>query len=147
MLRSSAVAQRNALLARRLSAVELLEMHMARIAVLNPMLNAVVLHNFDAAFDAAHKADQALAAGLPPRPLHGIPMTVKESYDVVGYPTTWGMTGYRENRPSLTAPAVERLIEAGANSFAQSGDPPANGSQPEAERKDAAALLDRLWNR
>ena len=97
----------------RVSAVELLDQAIARIDRLDTQINAVVVRDFDRARSAAIAADQALARGER-RPLLGLPMTVKESYNVVGLPTTWGFPAYRDFRPAEDAVVVERLKAAGA---------------------------------
>ena len=79
----------NALQSRRVSALELLEHVIARIEVLDPRLNAVVVRDFDRARTAAKAADAALARG-DRRPLLGIPVTLKEPFNVAGLPTTSG---------------------------------------------------------
>jgi amidase len=73
----------DALQGRKLSAVELTDRVIARIGALDPHLNAVVVHDFDRARDAAKAADVALARGER-QPLLGIPMAVKESFNVAG---------------------------------------------------------------
>ena len=57
----------------------------------NPQLNAIVASDAEAARRRARQADAALRKGKVWGPLHGVPMTVKESYDVAGMPTTWGL--------------------------------------------------------
>ena len=78
-----------ALVARQLSAVELTNHAIARIEALDGRINAVVVRDFERARAAAVEADKALAAGER-RPLLGLPMTVKEAFNVAGLPTTWG---------------------------------------------------------
>ncbi|QQS15044.1 MAG: amidase [Rhodospirillales bacterium] len=102
-----------ALAARKVSAVELLEASLKRIATLDPHINAVVVRDFDRARAAAKAADEALARGER-RPLLGVPMTVKESYDVAGLPTTWGIPAFKDWRPAEDAVVVSRLKAAGA---------------------------------
>jgi amidase len=75
---------------RELSAVECLEYFRARVERLNPALNAIVVLDWERAYQGARHADQALAKGNPIGPLHVVPMTIMESYDVAGLPTTWG---------------------------------------------------------
>src|SRR6185436_4973711 len=75
---------------RELSAVECLEYFRARVERLNPALNAIVVLDWERAHAEARRADQALARGQPIGQLHGVPMTIKESFDVAGLPTTWG---------------------------------------------------------
>jgi len=102
-----------ALRARRVSARELTERSIARIEALDAKLNAVVVRDFDRARAAAVEADKALARGQR-GPLLGVPMTVKESFNVAGLPTTWGFPRGRDFRPSEDALAVQRLKAAGA---------------------------------
>ena len=75
---------------RDLGAVECLEYFRTRVERLNPALNAIVVFDWERAHEAARQADDALARGLPCGPLHGVPMTIKESFDVAGLSTTWG---------------------------------------------------------
>jgi hypothetical protein len=96
-----------------MSASELLESVVARIEALDPRLNAVVVRDFDRAKDAAKAADAALARGED-RPLLGIPVTLKEPFNVVGLPTTWGFQKFKDFVPTEDALAVSRLRQAGA---------------------------------
>jgi amidase len=73
----------------------------------------VVVRDFDLARQAAIAADQALARGER-RPLLGLPMTVKEAFNVAGLPTTWGIPAFKDWRPPEDAVVVERLKAAGA---------------------------------
>jgi amidase len=102
-----------ALASRQISARELLDATIARIEAVDGKFNAVVVRDFDRARTAAAEADAALARGER-RPLLGIPMTVKEQFNVAGLPTTWGFERYRDWRPDADALAVQRLKAAGA---------------------------------
>lgn len=102
-----------AMQARRISAAELLEHTIARIEVLDQRINAVVVRDFERARAAAKAADASLARGEQ-RPLLGIPVTVKEPFDVAGLPTTWGFPQFRDFMPNEDALAVSRLKQAGA---------------------------------
>jgi amidase len=102
-----------ALAARQISARELLEAAITRIEALDPKINAVVVRDFDRARAAADAADAALARGER-RPLLGLPMTVKEQFNVAGLPTTWGYARFRDWRADVDALAVQRLKAAGA---------------------------------
>jgi len=110
---SSIAELTTALRSRRMSASELLESVIARIEALDPRLNAVVVRDFDRAKDAAKAADAALARGED-RPLLGIPVTLKEPFNVVGLPTTWGFQKFKDFVPTEDALAVSRLRQAGA---------------------------------
>jgi amidase len=101
------------LAARKVSAVELLEDAIARIEAKDRQINAVVVRDFERARRAARTADAALDKGER-RPLLGLPMTVKESYNIAGLPTTWGLSTGKDFRPEADALAVERLKAAGA---------------------------------
>ena len=76
---------------RKIGCVELLDHYLARVERFNPALNAIVETCIPAARDRARAADAALARGEVWGPLHGVPMTVKDSFDVEGLPTTWGV--------------------------------------------------------
>ncbi|RKN22195.1 amidase [Micromonospora musae] len=102
-----------ALEAREVSAVELAEVVIQRIHRYDGKLNAVPVRDFDRALDAARKADRARARGAG-GPLLGIPMTVKESFNVAGLPTTWGIPPFKDFVPAEDALAVARLKAAGA---------------------------------
>jgi len=102
-----------ALATRKISALELTDHVIARIEALDPKLNAVVVRDFARARDGARRADAALARGER-RPLLGIPLAVKESFDVAGLPTTWGVPAFKDFKPAEDAVTVRRLKQAGA---------------------------------
>jgi len=108
---------------RELSSVELLQHHLRRVERLNPALNAVVVLDTERALERARAADAALARGELWGPLHGLPMTVKESFDLPGLPTTWGFEAMRDNIPTQPAAAVQRLLGAGAVIFGKTNVP------------------------
>ncbi|HEY2255211.1 MAG TPA: amidase family protein, partial [Variovorax sp.] len=102
-----------ALRERRVSSVELLERSIARIGACDPLLNAVVVRDFERARQAAGAADAALARGERGA-LLGLPVTVKESINVAGLATTWGIPGTSHLRVEADAVLVARLKAAGA---------------------------------
>ena len=102
-----------ALAARKVSSAELVDLAIARIEARDGKLNAVVVRDFDRAKAAAVEADKALARGEK-RPLLGVPMTVKESFNVAGLATTWGIPAGKGFQPRDDALAVQRLKAAGA---------------------------------
>ncbi|MGW7282103.1 amidase [Streptomyces sp. NPDC054844] len=109
----SAGELRAALRAGEVSSVELTEAAIAGIERDEGEINAICVSDFDRARAAARHADQAFGRGED-RPLLGIPVTVKESYNVAGMPTTWGMPRYRDFVPAEDAVQVSRLKAAGA---------------------------------
>ncbi|GAA1549062.1 amidase [Kribbella lupini] len=102
-----------ALRAGDVSSVELTEEAIGRIERDDDGINAVCVRDFERARGAAREADAARARGEEGA-LLGIPMTVKESYDLAGLPTSWGMPEYRDHRPAEDAVQVSRLKAAGA---------------------------------
>ena len=76
---------------KKIGCLELLDLYLARIEKYDGALNAVVVRDFDRARTRARAADRALSKRDVWGPLHGVPMTIKESYDVAGLPTTWGI--------------------------------------------------------
>jgi amidase len=97
----------------QVSATELTEAAIARINALDGMINAICVPDFERARVAARAADAARAGG-DSRPLLGVPMTVKESFDVAGLPTTWGIPPFKNHVAAHDALPVQRLRDAGA---------------------------------
>lgn len=98
---------------REIGALELCDATIARIEQRDPRINAIVVRDFERAREQARAADAALARGER-RPLLGVPMTVKESFNVAGLPTTWGFGFARAWQVKEDAVAVARLKAAGA---------------------------------
>ncbi|MEB2283758.1 MAG: hypothetical protein B6D46_15930 [Polyangiaceae bacterium UTPRO1] len=105
------------------SSREVVEAHLARIAAVNPIVNAITEVRADEALAAADAADAAVARGAELGPLHGVPVTVKVNIDVAGSATTAGMPVFAEDRPAADAPVVARLRAAGAIPFARTNMP------------------------
>ena len=108
---------------RRIGCVELLDFYLARAERHNPALNAIVVRQVDQARERARAADAALARGERWGPLHGLPMTVKESFNVAGLPTTFGNPLWKDNIASANAFLIDRLTEAGAVVFGKTNVP------------------------
>lgn len=108
---------------REISAEALLEHFLARVERLNPAINAVVGLEPDAARRRAREADAALARGENWGPLHGVPMTVKDSFEIAGMTTTAGAKEMREHRADTNAAAVQRLVDAGAIVYGRTNVP------------------------
>ena len=107
----------------RLSAREACDAAIARIERLDGAINAVVVRDFDRAREQAAMRDRQRAQGER-RPLLGLPMTVKESLDVAGLSTTWGLPPFRDFRPKEDAVVVARLKAAGAVILGKTNVPP-----------------------
>ena len=102
-----------ALAAREASSLELTEAAIARIEALDGPINAICVKTYERARKAARAADERLAKGER-GPLLGVPMTIKESYNLTGTPTTWGFPNARDFKPEEDALAVVRVERAGA---------------------------------
>lgn len=108
---------------RKLGSLELLDHFLDRIAKHDEALNAVCVLDTDRARKRAKALDRALTKGDRRGPLHGLPMTVKESFDIAGLPTTWGRAELKGNIATSNALAVERLQNAGAVVFGKTNVP------------------------
>ena len=108
---------------RAVTSVGLLERHRERLERLNPALNAVIATCFDAALERAAAADAATARGESWGPLHGLPMTIKDSLEVAGMATVCGAPALKNHRPTRNAHAVQRLLDAGAIVFGKTNTP------------------------
>ena len=120
---ASAVELAKRIRAKEIGCLELLELYLGRVHRLNSQLNAIVVLDEEKAISRARTADAALAKGEIWGPLHGVPMTIKESFDVEGTPTTWGLPELRTNITSRDAVAVERLRKAGVTLFGKTNVP------------------------
>jgi amidase len=120
---ASATELANQILERRIGCVELLDFYLARADRHNPALNAIVVWQVDQARERAHAADAALARGERWGPLHGIPMTVKESFNVASLPTTFGNPQWKDNIATGNAFLIDRLLQAGAIVFGKTNVP------------------------
>jgi amidase len=101
-----------ALAAKKVSAVELAQDAIGRIERHDGKINAICVRDFARGLEAARAADTARARGET-RPLLGLPLTVKESYNVAGLPTTWGFPPQKDFVPPEDALAISRVKAAG----------------------------------
>jgi amidase len=116
----SATSLAAAVRARDIGCLELLDHYIARVERLDSRINAVVVRDFDRARDRARTLD---AGGDRNAPLFGVPMTVKESFDVAGLPTTRGHVEARNHRAAISSLAIRRLEAAGAVVFGKTNVP------------------------
>jgi len=126
LLRAGATACAATVQAGHVSALELCEAAISRIEQLDGAINAVVVRDFERAREQARSADAARARGER-LPLLGVPMTVKESFNIAGLPTSWGLPPFRDFRPAHDAVAVQRLKACGAVILGKTNVPPALG--------------------
>jgi len=99
---------------RKISSLELADLYIQRIETFDPEINAVVARDFEAARRRARAADEAMTRGEDWGPLQGLPITIKDSFEVAGMPCTSGAPALKAHRPIRDADLVERLLGAGA---------------------------------
>ena len=99
---------------RQVSALEVADAAIARLAQVNPALNAIVEHRPDAVLAQARAVDAAIARGDNPGPLAGVPVTTKVNIDQAGYATTNGLRSQRDLIAQQNSPVAESLLRAGA---------------------------------
>ena len=109
-----------ALKAKKIGALELLDLYAARIARHDAALNALPVLDLETARKRAKAFDRK---GAKAGPLAGLPMSVKESFEIPGLPTTWGLAEYCNTPAPVNSLAVERFLAAGANIFGKSNVP------------------------
>jgi amidase len=108
---------------REISSRELLEIHLARVAKHGRALNAVVCLDEERARAEAAAADAELARGRARGPLHGLPITIKDTFETAGLRTTAGSPELANHVPERDADAVSRLRRAGAIIFGKTNVP------------------------
>ena len=108
---------------KEISSRELTDMYIHRIERLDDGLNAVVVRDFERAREAADSADRALAEGRELGSLHGVPMTIKEAYNVEGLATTWGIPQFKDNIATQDSETVKRFKAAGAHFLGKTNVP------------------------
>ncbi|MEQ8267511.1 MAG: amidase [Parvibaculum sp.] len=112
---------------RDVSSAEIADHFIARVERYDSRINAVVARDFEGAHKAAAKADEALARGEVLGPLHGLPFTIKDAYEVAGLTSTGGAPVWKDHVPAASATAIERLQRAGAIVFGKSNVPYLSG--------------------
>jgi amidase len=120
---SSAVAIARKIRQREISSREVVDSFLARVTALDKSINSVVTIDAERARTEADAADAALARGEVPGPLHGVPMTIKDSFQTAGMRTTSGAPELAEFIPQEDAWPVARLREAGAIIFGKTNAP------------------------
>jgi amidase len=119
----SALDQARLLRARKISARELLDLAWGQVEKHNKSLNAVIVSDMARARKAAAAADRRFKAGQPKGIFDGVPMTIKESFDWTGTPTTWGDPRFAGNIAKSDAVALTRLTDQGAVIFGKTNVP------------------------
>ena len=124
LLNESAISLARRIRACEISSVDLINLHLKQIQSINPAINAVVELLAETALEEAREADAKLASGAPCGPLHGVPISIKDSIDVRGTKCTAGTLGRRDARCARRdATLVARLRAAGAIPIAKTNLP------------------------
>lgn len=118
-----AVEMAAAIRSKALSPVEVTRALLERIDAVNPSINAYVLVTADMAMAQAEEAETAVVRGDELGPLHGVPVSIKDLFDVKGLPTTKGSLVYRENIATGYEWAAKRLLDAGAVHLGKTNTP------------------------
>ncbi|OHE21656.1 MAG: hypothetical protein A2X95_09540 [Syntrophobacterales bacterium GWF2_56_9] len=108
---------------RKISSAELLEVYIERFNRVNPSINAIIAIDLENARASAQKADEALARGEDWGPLHGLPMTIKDTIEVTGMPCTSGSPKLKQHMPARDADVAASLRGAGAIIFGKTNVP------------------------
>jgi amidase len=108
---------------KKIGCLELLDLYLKRVEAHNPSLNAIIAMDVEGARKRAKAADRAVKSGRKLGPLHGVPMTIKESYNVTGMPTTWGFPPLKDNIAKSNALVVQRMLDAGVTLFGKTNVP------------------------
>jgi amidase len=119
----SALEQGRLLRARKISATELLQENLLQYSLHNPNVNAVVHIEIDRAKKAAKAADRRLGNARALSVFDGVPMTVKETFDWQGTPSTWGDPAMENNLAKSDAAVVQKLTSAGALLYGKTNVP------------------------
>ncbi len=114
LLTASATQIASGIAGGQISSRDAVEVHIAKINEINPVINAVVADRFEAARAEADLADQAIRDGKPTGTFHGVPCSIKECFALTGMPNTSGLVAREDFRPDVDATAVQRLRAAGA---------------------------------
>jgi len=109
--------------AKQVSPVELTELYFSRIEELNPRLNAYLTLTQDLAMKAAREAEQAVVRGDELRPLHGLPISIKDTEMTRGVRTTVGSLVFKDRVPAEDTPVVRRVLDAGAVMLGKTNTP------------------------
>ena len=108
---------------REVSSLEVLESFLAQVEKVNPKINAIVALDIERAKEKAKEADNKISLKSKLEPLHGLPMTIKDAFEVEGIVSTGGNPAWKDNIPKRNAEAVQRLVDAGAIIFGKTNVP------------------------
>ena len=123
---------------------ELLELQLEHISKHNPSINSVVTIQEERARNKAIEADNALQKGESLGPLHGVPITLKDAFEVEGIPSTGGSPKWKDNIPTSNAVVADRLQQAGAIVFGKTNVPLLSGDWQ--AYNDLFGVTNNPWN-
>lgn len=109
--------------AKKMTAVDVMQASFDQVDRLGPSLNAVIWQDRDAAMAEARACDADLARGHLRGPLHGLPITIKESFDLAGSPTTWGIPEWADTIANTDSDVAKRYKAAGGIIYGKTNVP------------------------
>lgn len=99
---------------KEISSREATEYFISKIEEVNPAINAVVVKRYEEALKEADEADRKIATRESVGRLHGLPMTIKECFDLIGTPSTLGVIRRKDDYPAENDPYIQKMIDEGA---------------------------------
>ncbi|HVZ16147.1 MAG TPA: amidase family protein, partial [Terriglobales bacterium] len=120
---STAIEMRDAIIAKKVSPVEVVNAAIERQGAVEPVLNSFVTATPEVALAAAKRAEQAIMSGAKPGVLAGLPISVKDTIAVAGVPLTLGSRLFEKNIAVDDVPSIERLRAAGASILGKTTSP------------------------
>ena len=117
LVKASATEMAAAVREGKVSCIDLLEAQFARVDRYNGTLNAIIWQDRDSARKLAMKLDEEAKVGNFRGPLHGVPITIKEAFDLAGAPSTWGNPALKNNIPTKSSAVAQHYLDAGAVIF------------------------------
>lgn len=114
LLNGAAINMAEAIRCKKMSSLDLVHAHLARIAKINPKINAVVQVDSERAIQQARQMDKLLSKGFLMGPFHGVPFTAKDVYSTAGVITTLGTLGMQHYTPKEDASLIQRIKNSGA---------------------------------
>lgn len=123
LVKGSAVEMAAAVRKGRVSCIDLLEAQLERVDRYNGTLNAIIWQDREGARKLATQLDKEVKSDQFRGPLHGVPVTIKEAFDLEGAPSTWGSPALKDNIPTENAAVAQHYLDAGAVIFGKTNVP------------------------
>ena len=123
LIKGTAIEMSSAIRDGKVTCVDLLEAQFSRVDRYNEKLNAIIWQDREGARKLANQLDKEAKAGRFRGPLHGVPITIKEAFDLAGAPSTWGNPVLKDNIPAKNSAVAQHYLDAGAVIFGKTNVP------------------------